>query len=344
MEMRRLGDSGLYVSEFGLGAMTFGMKDWGCDEEAATELVHRYVDTGGNFLDTADAYGSSEEICGRAVKGFRSKMVLSTKVGLPVGSGPHRRGTGRIHIRDACEASLRRLGTDYIDMYWVHVDDEATPLEETVSALDDLVRAGKVLYTGVSNMRAYRVMKGLAIADRIGASRFIAFQGQYNPIVRGLEREHFPLLADEGLGFVSWSPLAAGMLTGKIAPGVQPEGTRLGQREVALDALVKNEHGFRVAAVVAQAASEIGCSPAQLALAWQRGRPVTSVIIGARTLAQLENNLAARDVVIPPEIAERLEHATRLPDEYPGTFIDIFQGWLRGTRSSIATSGPQPTP
>jgi aryl-alcohol dehydrogenase-like predicted oxidoreductase len=329
MEMRRLGRSGLYVSDFALGAMTFGMKDWGCDEETATELVHRYVDAGGNFLDTADAYGSSEEICGRAVKGLRSKMVLSTKVGLPVGKGPHQRGTGRIHIREACEASLRRLGTDYIDLYWVHVDDEQTPLEETVAALHDLVRAGKVRYTGVSNMRAYRVMKTLSLADSMGTNRFIAFQGQYNPIVRGLEREHFPLLADEGLGFVSWSPLAAGMLTGKITPGVRPEGTRLGQREVELDALVKNDHGFRVASVVTEAASELGCSPAQLALAWQRDRPVTSVIIGARTLTQLDDNLASRDVMIPPEIAERIEQATGLPDEYPGTFIDIFQRWLR---------------
>ncbi|HSA53223.1 MAG TPA: aldo/keto reductase [Yinghuangia sp.] len=330
MRIRRLGPSGLYVSELALGAMTFGMRKWGCDEETATALVHRYLDAGGNFIDTADAYGSSEEICGRAVRGRRSDVVLGTKFGLPVGRGPHDRGTGRKHIVAACESSLRRLGTDYIDLYWVHVDDTATPLEETIAALDDLVRAGKVLYTGASNLRSYRLMKALSISDHTGAGRFIAFQGQYNLIVRTLEREHFRLLADEGLGFVGWSPLAAGMLTGKIKPGADIADTRLGQREVAFDALVKNEHGFRVAAAVRKAAAEVGCSPAQLALAWQRGRPVDSVIVGARTMAQLDDNLASLDVVIPPEVAAELERETALPDEYPGTFIDIFQGWLRG--------------
>lgn len=329
MRMRRLGPSGLYVSELALGAMTFGMRDWGCDEETATALVHRYLDAGGNFIDTADAYGSSEEIVGRAIRGRRSRVVLGTKFGLPVGRGPHDRGTGRRHIVAACESSLRRLGTDHIDLYWVHVDDTATPLEETIAALDDLVRAGKVLYTGASNLRAYRLMKALSISERTGAARFIAFQGQYNLIVRTLEREHFRLAADEGLGFVSWSPLAAGMLTGKIRPDADIAGTRLGQREVAFDALVKNEHGFRVAAAVQRAASELGCTPAQLALAWQRGRAVDSVIIGARTPAQLDDNLASLDVVVPPEVTADLERETRLPDEYPGTFIDIFQGWLR---------------
>lgn len=339
MEMRRLGRSGLYVSEFGLGAMTFGMADWGCDEETATRLVHRFLDAGGNFIDTADAYGSSEEICGRALKGKRSQVVLGTKFGLPVGRGSHDRGTSRIHIRAACEASLRRLGTDYIDLYQVHVDDEATPLEEMIAALDDLVRAGKVLYTGASNLRAYRFMKALAISDRQGAARMIAFQGQYNLIVRTMEREHLRLLEEEGLGFISWSPLAAGMLTGKVKPDSQPEGTRLGQRETVLDALQKNEHGFEVAATVQKAAAEMGCTPAQLALAWQRSRPVTSVIIGARTIAQLDDNLAALDVRIPPEVAEDLERVSRLPDEYPGTFIDLFQGWLRGGRGLRAQAG-----
>ncbi|MER5182498.1 aldo/keto reductase [Streptomyces sp. NPDC002896] len=334
MRMRRLGRSGLYVSELALGAMTFGMKGWGCDEATATALVHRYLDAGGNFIDTADAYGTSEEICGRALRGKRAQVVLGTKVGLPVGRGPHDRGTGRKHIRAACESSLRRLNTDHIDVYWVHVDDTATPLEETISALGELVRAGKVLHIGASNLRSYRLMKALGICDRLGVDRFVAFQGQYNLIVRGLEREHFQLLDEEGLGFVGWSPLAAGMLTGKVKPGRQAD-TRLGQREVAIDALFKNDRGFRVAAVVEKAASEIGCTPAQLALAWQRTRPVTSVIIGARTMAQLDDNLASLDIDIPPETAAGLERETRLPDEYPGAFIDIFQGWLRGDRQSL---------
>jgi aryl-alcohol dehydrogenase-like predicted oxidoreductase len=336
METRQVGHSGLYLSRLGLGAMTFGALDWGCDEDTATRLVHRYLDAGGAFIDTADGYGSSEEIVGRAVRGRRSQVVLATKFGLPVGPGPHDRGSSRIHIRASCEASLRRLDTDWIDLYQLHLEDEATPLEETITALDDLVRMGKVGYIGASNLRAYRLMKALAISDRLGAARFVSFQGQYNLIVRTLEREHFPLLEEEKLGFISWSPLAAGMLTGKLKPGVQTEQTRMGQREMAIDRLVKNEHGFDVVAVLEKEAAQMGCTPAQLALAWQRTRPVTSVIIGARTLAQLDENLASLDLNIPPEVADRLEAATRLPDEYPGTFIDIFRGWLRGGGSGIA--------
>ncbi|XVQ06284.1 aldo/keto reductase [Spirillospora sp. CA-255316] len=334
MQLRQLGRSGLYVSEFALGAMTFGMKDWGCDEDTAVRLIDRYLEAGGNFLDTADGYPGSEEICGRALKGRREKVVLATKFGMPLGRGPHDRGASRIHIRRACEASLRRLGTDHIDLYQVHVDDEATPLEETLSAIDDLVRAGKVLYAGASNLRAYRLMKALAISDRLGAPRFVSFQGQYNLIVRTLEREHVRLFAEEGLGLVSWSPLAAGMLTGKLRPGTgagaEPATTRLAQREVAFDSLVKNDRGFGIVEVVREAAAQIGCTPAQLALAWQRTRPVTSTIIGARTGQQLEDNLGALHVTIPAEILDRLDKATAPAPEYPGTFIDIFQGWLRG--------------
>lgn len=328
MRLRRLGRSGLLVSEFALGCMTFGMKQWGCDEETSSMLVHRYLDSGGNFLDTADIYGHSEEIVGRAIKGLRSRVVLGTKVGLPTGPGPHDRGGSRLHLISACEASLRRLGTDYIDVYWLHIDDESTPLEETVSALDQLVRSGKVRYVGASNMRAYRLMKALAIADRTGAHRFIGFQGQYNLITRTLEREHFGLLGEEGLGLVSWSPLAAGMLTGKIQPDTENIDTRLVQQEVATDRPVKNERGFRIAAAVRAAAAEIGCSSAQLALAWQRTKPVTSVLLGTRTTEQLDDNLEALDISVPPDITARLDELTAVPDEYPGAFIDFFQGWL----------------
>jgi aryl-alcohol dehydrogenase-like predicted oxidoreductase len=213
-------------------------------------------------------------------------------------------------------------------VYWLHVDDVATPLEETLAALDDLVRDGKVLYTGVSNMRAYRVMKALGICDRLNTVRPVAYQGDYNLIVRTLEREHFQLFDEEGLGFMSWSPLAAGMLTGKVKPGNTSEATRLVQHEVAFDALHKSDHGFRVATLVQKAAADIGCSPAQLALAWQRTRPVTSVLIGARTLAQLDDNLGAIDVTIPPAILADLDNATAVPAEYPGFFIDTFQKWF----------------
>jgi aryl-alcohol dehydrogenase-like predicted oxidoreductase len=337
MAMKKLGRSGLYVSELGLGSMTFGNPIWGCDEDTATRLVHRYLDAGGNFIDTADVYGSEEMVAG-AIAGRRDQVVLATKFGLPVGPGPHDRGASRIRIQRACEHGLRRLGTDRIDLYQLHMDDPATPLEETMAALDDLVRAGKVLYIGASNMMAYRLMQALAISDRNGLARFIVFQGQYNLITRGLEREHFPLLEQEGVGFVSWSPLASGMLTGKVKSGPQPGETRLNQQEMAVDLLVKNDHGFRVAATVQEVAAGIGCSPAQLALAWQRTRPVTSVILGARTMEQLEDNLASLEVEIPEESVARLEEVTRLADEYPRTFIDLIQQLTRGGRRTLVLS------
>ncbi len=333
MQTRRLGNSGLHVSEFALGAMTFGMPGWGCDEPTSVQLVDRFLDAGGNLIDTASGYGQSEEILGRALHGRRDKVVLATKFGMPVGPSPHDRGSSRVHIVRAVEQSLRRLQTDHIDLYQLHVDDLATPLEETMTALDDLVRAGKVRYLGASNMLAYRLMAALAIADRGGLTRFVSFQGQYNLIVRTLEREHFPLFADEGLGFISWSPLAAGMLTGKITPDSKPDDTRLGQRETAFETMFVHERGFAIAAAVKAAADALGSSCAQVALAWQRTRPVTSVIIGARTLAQLDDNLAALALTIPADVLAALEEASQLPPEYPGTFIDIFQGILRGGAS-----------
>jgi aryl-alcohol dehydrogenase-like predicted oxidoreductase len=329
VELHEVGRSGLHISELGLGAMTFGQSGWGCDEDTAGSIVHRFFDAGGDFIDTADCYGVSEEIVGRAVRGRRAEVVLGTKFGLPMGPGPNNRGTSRIHVRKSCEASLRRLQTDYIDLYQMHIDDPTTPLEETIGALDDLVQAGKVLYTGASNMRAYRLMKALGICDRHGRARFIAFQGQYNLIARSLEREHFQLFAEEGLGFLSWGPLASGMLTGKIKPQTTPDDTRLAQQRTIVDDLIINERGFQIAAVLQKEAEALGCSPAALALAWQRSQPVTSVIIGVRTMAQLEDNLSAVEVAIPPEVAARLEDASGIPEEYPGRFIDVFQGWLR---------------
>jgi aryl-alcohol dehydrogenase-like predicted oxidoreductase len=339
MILKKVGNSGLYLSELGLGSMTFGAPKWGCDEDTAIQLVHRFLDAGGNFIDTADVYGS-EEIVSRAVAGHRDQVVLATKFGLPAGPGPHERGAGRIRIRQACESSLRKLGTDRIDLYQLHMDDPATPLEETMAALDDLVRSGKVLYLGASNMMAYRLMQALAISDRHGLARFVAFQGQYNLIARALEREHFPLFQQEGLGFISWSPLASGMLTGKVRAEAEHGETRLNQQDIATDLLVKNDHGFRVAAVVKKVAGDLGCSPAQLALAWQRTRDVTSVILGARTTEQLDDNLASLEIDIPADAAAVLEEATRLPDEYPRTFIDLVQQLTRGGRRTLFLSKP----
>jgi aryl-alcohol dehydrogenase-like predicted oxidoreductase len=335
MDFRQLGRSGLHVSRLALGAMTFGMPKWGCDEGTAASLVDRYLEAGGNFIDTADGYGESEEICGRILDGRRSAVVVSTKCGLPTGQqGVNGCGASRKHIRESCESSLRRLKTDYIDLYNVHMEDLDTPLEETLAALDDLVRSGKVLYLGASNFRAYRLMKALGISDRGGRARFISLQAQYNLVVRTMEREHFALLHEEGLGFISWSPLAAGLLTGKFREGVSPTpDTRLRQRSFESDQLILNEQGLRVAQVVWDSAVEVGCSPAQLALAWQLARSeVDTVILGARTLAQLNDNLACQNVVLTPEIISRIEAPGALGKEYPGAFIDTFARWMQNVR------------
>jgi aryl-alcohol dehydrogenase-like predicted oxidoreductase len=331
MRIRTLGRTGLRVSEICLGAMTFGMPEWGCDEDESLRLVDRFLDAGGNFIDTADAYSGtiSEEICGKAMAGRRTQIVLATKATMPVGSGPNDRGASRKHLRESCDASLRRLRTDYIDLYQIHAEDLWTPLEETLAALDDLVRAGKVLYTGASNFRAYRLMKALALSDRHGWARFASLQPQYNLLIRSIEREHFALATEEGLGIITWSPLAAGMLTGKITREWKPPESRLAQRDFPLYRFYFNERAFGIVDVLVGAAKDAGCTPAQLALAWQLAKPeITSAIIGARNQSQLADNLGATGVTVPPEILERLDTATRIEPEYPGVFIDFIQAWL----------------
>src|SRR2546428_1070428 len=308
MRIRTLGRTGLRVSEICLGAMTFGMPGWGCDERESLALVDRFLEAGGNFIDTADAYSGtvSEEICGKALAGRREQIVIATKVTMPVGSGPNDRGASRKHLRESCDASLRRLGTDYIDLYQIHVEDLWTPLEETLAALDDLVRAGKVLYVGASNFRAYRLMKALALSDRHGRARFISLQPQYNLLVRTIEREHFSLAAEEGVGLITWSPLAAGMLTGKITRDRKPPESRLAQRDMHFYRLYFSERSFQIVDVVKECAREADCTPAQLALTWQLTKPqVTSVIIGARNRQQLADNLGATSVKLPDAIPPR---------------------------------------
>src|SRR5215510_14551763 len=280
MRIRTLGRSGLRVSEICLGAMTFGMPEWGCDEQESRAIIDRYLEAGGNFIDTADAYSGmiSEEICGRAMAGRRTQIVLATKATMPVGSGPNDRGSSRKHLRESCDASLRRLGTEYIDLYQIHAEDLWTPLEETLAALDDLVHAGKVLYVGASNFRAYRLMKALSLSDSHGWARFVSLQPQYNLLVRSIEREHFALAREEGVGLITWSPLAAGMLTGKISRDHKPPESRLAQRDMEFYKLYYTDRSFAIVDVLVECAREVGCTAAQLALAWQLAkREVTSV-------------------------------------------------------------------
>jgi aryl-alcohol dehydrogenase-like predicted oxidoreductase len=248
---------------------------------------------------------------------------------MPTGRGANDRGASRKHIREACEASLKRLNTDYVDLYQVHCEDLSTPLEETLTALDELVRAGKVLYLGCSNYRAYRIAQAVTWCEARGLNRFISLQPQYNLLVRSIEREHFAACHDLGLGIITWSPLAAGMLTGKIRRDSKPADARLGQREIPIYKDYFTERAFAIVDVLRDCAATLEVTPAALALGWQLAKSeITSVIIGARTTAQLEDNLAAVKVAIDPQVAARLEEASAPPREYPGSFIAWIQRGL----------------
>jgi aryl-alcohol dehydrogenase-like predicted oxidoreductase len=334
MRLRTLGRSGLRVSELCLGAMTFGTKGWGCDEKTSLDLIHRFLDAGGNFIDTADLYadGRSEEICGKALSERRHEIVIATKCTMPTGRGANDRGSSRKHIREACEASLRKLGVERIDLYQVHAEDFSTPLEETLTALDELVRSGKVLYLGCSNYRAYRIAQAVTWCEARNLHRFVSLQPQYNLLVRTIEREHFAACRDLGLGILPWSPLAAGMLTGKIRRDSRPAEARLGQRDMPFYKEYFTDRAFRIVEVLKECAASLGIEPASLAIAWQLAKAeITSVIIGARTAAQLDANLAATEVEVPSEMLARLDHVSAPTPEYPGSFVAWIQRGLDPT-------------
>jgi aryl-alcohol dehydrogenase-like predicted oxidoreductase len=323
MRIRKLGRTGLKVSNLCLGAMTFGNQQWGSDEVTSKAVVDRFLEAGGNFIDTADIYsnGVSEEITGRAIRDKRQSLVLATKVAGPMGSGPNDLGLSRKHILDAAEASLRRLGTDYIDVYQVHAYDPTTPLDETLRALDDCVRSGKVRYAGCSNYSAWQLMKANALARELGTARFDCLQPQYSLVCRFIEREHLPLCIEEGIGVIPWSPLGGGLLTGKIQRGqVPPEGSRASVDTMNRDRFL-SERNLEIADVVAQVGRTLGKTSSQVALAWaicQTG--VTSPIFGARTLDQLEDNLGAGDLALDEESIKRLDEVSQLELVYPYDF------------------------
>ncbi len=325
MEYRRLGDTGLMVSELCLGCMTFGRE---ADEEASRGLVARFLEAGGNFVDTADVYtkGVSEEITGRAIKGVRDDVVLATKVRFPMGDGPNDVGLSRKHVIGGCEDSLRRLGTDYIDLYQVHCWDSATPLEETLSALSDLVRAGKVRYVGVSNFTAWQLMKSVSLSDALGFERFVCLQPQYSLVERNIEREVLPVCEEEGLGVIPWSPLGGGFLSGKYRRGEEPpQGSRISEAVESMEEYWDRratERNWRVLDVVGRISEETGKSYAQISLNWLLRQPaVTAPIIGARTLDQLEDNLGASGWELDEAQVSDLSEAGALEDVYPYRFI-----------------------
>jgi aryl-alcohol dehydrogenase-like predicted oxidoreductase len=325
MEYRRLGDTGLMVSELCLGCMTFGRE---ASEEDSKRLVDRFLDAGGNFIDTADVYskGVSEEITGRAIKGVRDDVVLATKVYFPMGEGPNDTGLSRKHVTQGCEDSLRRLGTDYIDLYQVHCWDSATPLKETLSALTDLVRSGKVRYIGVSNFTGWQLVKSVCLSEANGLERFVCLQPQYSLVERNIEREILPICLEEGLGVIPWSPLGGGFLSGKYRREEEPpQGSRISEAVASMEEhwdRRATDRNWRALDVVGRISEETGKSYAQISLNWLlRQDGVTAPIIGARTLEQLEDNLGASGWTLDEEQVEELSDASALEDVYPYRFI-----------------------
>jgi aryl-alcohol dehydrogenase-like predicted oxidoreductase len=324
MEYRRLGRSGLYVSAMTLGTMTFGGRgNFGMvgstDVATATRQVDACLDAGVNLFDTADMYsdGESEEILGQAISGRRDRLLLATKARMAVGDGPNETGLSRQHLIRQCEASLRRLGTDYIDLYQTHEWDGITPLEETLEALDTLVRSGKVRYVGSSNLSGWQLMKALGVSDRLGLQRYVSQQIYYSLEARDAEYELVPLAVDQECAILVWSPLAGGLLSGKYRRDEDAaEGRHLTDWD---EPPVRNpEKLYDTIDVLVEIADGRGVSAAQVALAWLLGRPgVASVVVGARTEEQLQDNLAAANLRLSEEERTRLNQVSAPPLLYP---------------------------
>jgi aryl-alcohol dehydrogenase-like predicted oxidoreductase len=333
MKYNQLGRTGLFVSEICLGAMTFGgnadagmWKAIGAVDQAGVDkLIGQALAAGVNFIDTADVYsfGQSEILVGQALKNLgvaRKDVVIATKVFGDMGPGPNDRGASRGHIMDAVHASLKRLNTDHIDLYQIHGNDSVTPVDETLRALDDLIRQGKVRYIGVSNWAAWKIAKALGLSEAKGYSRFETLQAYYSIAGRDLERELVPMLSEERLGLMVWSPLAGGLLSGKFGPGAP---TVEGARRTSFDfPPVETDRAWACVAAMREIGETHGVSVARVALAWLLAKPhVMSVIIGAKTVAQLDDNLAATELRLRADELTRLDEVSVLPQEYPGWML-----------------------
>ena len=348
MRHHSLGRTGLFVSELCLGTMTFGGSDgiWASmgalPLDDAERLVGQAIDAGINFIDTADVYsaGQSEVITGEALRNLkvpRDSVIVASKVFGETGKGPNSRGLTRHHIQEGIRASLKRLQFDHIDLYQVHGFDPATPIEETVRALDQVVREGHVRYVGVSNWAAWQIMKALGIAERLGLSRFESLQAYYSVAGRDLEREIVPMLRSEGLGLLVWSPLAGGLLSGKYSGAGAAEA---GSRRTAFDfPPVDRPRADACIDAMRTIAARHGVSIARIALAWLLYQPhVTSIIVGAKRPDQLADNIAATEVVLGAADVEALNKVSSLPAEYPGWMFDM-QGKYRA--SQLASAQPR---
>lgn len=340
MELRQLGKSGLRVSALSIGAMTFGesesfMKGVTSPDDVARRVFDKSIEAGINLVDTANVYseGRSEVLTGQWVKGKRDKVLVATKCRFPMGlgtkpAGPHEQGLSRKHILEACEASLRRLDTDFIDLYQVHMQDSSVPIDETLRALDDLVTQGKVRYVGCSNYTGYRLVESLWSADKRNTHRFESVQLQWSLLVREAEREVLPTCRTFGLGTLIWSPLARGFLSGKYQKNAPPpEGSRLAAWKDSLKA-VDTEQNWRILDAVGSIARKHETTHAAVSLAWLLAKPLTSsIIIGARDEAQLDGNLAALDVKLTAEDVKILDDVSKPSWGYPYSFIGGREPW-----------------
>jgi 1-deoxyxylulose-5-phosphate synthase len=324
MEYVNLGRTGLKVSRICLGTMTYGSpawREWVLDEKSSRPFIQRALELGINFFDTADMYslGVSEEIVGRAVRDFarRDDVVIATKVYNPMGDGPNDRGLSRKHVMSAIDASLRRLGTDYVDLYQIHRWDYETPVEETLEALHDIVRAGKALYIGASSMFAWQFARALYVADLHGWTRFVSMQNHYNLVYREEEREMLPLCRAEGIGIIPWSPLARGFLSGRRRRDDR-DGTTRARTDAYAQQLYYSEADHVVQERVIEVAERLGHTPSQIALAWLLHQPgMTAPIIGASRAGHLEEAVEAAGIQLPDEDLQRLEEPYR-PHEVLG--------------------------
>lgn len=349
MRYNQFGNTGLIVSELCLGAMTFGNRSGGrfdhihgLDQDASTALVKQALDAGINMIDTANVYttGQSEAFVGGALKALgvkRSDVIVATKAMGSMGEGPNDSGTGRKHLLDQIDASLARLGLDYVDLYQIHGWDPVTPMEEALEALNDIVRSGRARYVGVSNWAAWQIVKALGISERRGLAKFVSLQAYYTVAGRDLERELAPMLLSEGLGLMVWSPLAGGLLSGKYrfsADGASGEGRRATFDFPPVDLA----RAAPLVETMRAMGEKRGVSVARIALAWLLYQPVVStVIVGAKRADQLADNIAACDIELTAEELAELDRLSALPREYPGWMFEMQGGYVTGKISERRT-------
>lgn len=330
MKFKRIGNSGLVTSTLTLGTMLFGEKSGrSTPKKEALKIIDTYLEEGGNHLDTANVYaaGESELIIGEAVKNKRQEIILSTKVRFRTQDHPNGEGLSRLHIVHALEASLKRLQTDYIDLLYLHCFDPITPLSETIRALEDLIRSGKVRYIGISNFKAWQLMKAQGLTQLLNTNSFIAAQYQYSLVKRDLEYEFFDLLETEGLGLLPWGPLGGGFLTGKYTKEGPREGRIATTGEDTEEAWDRRntEQNWKIINVVNKLAKKYNATPSQVSIAWILSKPiVSSVILGARTLVQLKDNLQAIHLQLTNEEINTLNNVSNIPELYPYRMIDAY--------------------